>query len=84
MLKQRGNFSLSLGLQHGMKVKEDLLVEPPQNLKEILSRARGFVKLKEKNSHYWGNVIKGRDSCKETIGSMERDRSIARDLKFQM
>ena len=41
-----------LGLQHGTKVKEDLTVKPPQNLEEILSRAREFVKLEEENSYY--------------------------------
>ena len=33
-------------------MKEDLTVKPPQNLEKILSRARGFVKLEEENSHY--------------------------------
>ena len=75
--------AFKLGLQYRIKVKEDLAVKLPQNLKEILSRARGFVKLEEKNSHYWGNV-KGRESQKETIGKMQRNRSTMRDPKFHM
>ena len=55
-------------------MKEDLIVKPPQNPQEILSRGRGFVKLEEENSHYWGSV-KGCELCKETTRRMERDGS---------
>ena len=58
-------------------------MKSPQNLEEILSRARGFVKLEEENSHYWGNV-KGRELRQETFGKMEKDRSTMRDPKFHM
>ena len=40
------------------------------------------MKLEEENSHYWGNVSKGRDLHKESIGGMERDRSAIRDSKY--
>ena len=59
-----------------MKVKENLTMKPPQNLEEILSQARGFVKLEEENSNYWENVPKRRGLRKETIGRMERDKSM--------
>ena len=67
-----------------MKVKEDITVKPPLKLEEILSWAKGFVKLEEENSHHWGNVSKGKDLCKETIKRMERNRSMAWDPKYQM
>ena len=44
--------AFKLELQHGTKVKEDFIMKLPHNLEEILSRARGFMKLEEENSHY--------------------------------
>ena len=64
--------AFKLGLQYRIQVKEDLAMKSPQNLEEILSRARGFVKLEEEKSHYWGNV-KGRELRKETFRKMEKD-----------
>ena len=75
--------ALKLGVQHGTKVKEDLTVNPPQNLEKILSRARGFVKLEEDNSHFWGSMMR-RESRKETSGRVEKDRSVTRDSNFHM
>ena len=43
---------IKLGLQQGTKVREDLTGKIQQNLEEILSQAKGFVKLEEENSHY--------------------------------
>ena len=64
--------AFKLRLQHGTKVKEDLTVKPLENLEEILSWARGFVKLEEENSQYWGNILRGRDLRKEIVEIMER------------
>ena len=44
--------AIKLGLQQGTKVREDLTGKIQQNLEEILSQAKGFVKLEEENSHY--------------------------------
>ena len=68
--------AFKLGLQHGTKVKEDLTIKSSKNLKKILSQARGFMKLEEENSHYWGNVTRRRYLCKESIRRVERNRSI--------
>ena len=64
-------------------MKEDLTVKPPQNLEEILSQARGFMKMEEKKSYYLGSV-RGRESHKKTSRRVERDRSIMRDSKFHI
>ena len=42
------------------------------------------MKLEEENSHYWGNVAREIDSCKETIRRMERVRSKVQDPRYQM
>ena len=42
------------------------------------------MKLEEENSHYWGNIMRGKDSRKETIGRIQRDRSMVWDPRYQM